>query len=140
MKIKKSCRGLFFLICGLRFAVSPGYAKEITILYTGETHAMLYPCSCPKEIDGGVSRRATLIKQLRKENPDALVLDSGSFFAGGLTDEYTQNAELDKARTQVNLKAIELMHYDALAIGDDELNFGKEFLLENLRKFNLNFL
>ncbi len=104
------------------------YAKEITILYTGDTHAMLYPCHCPFEPDGGISRRATLIKELKKANPDALVLDSGSFFAGGLHDPESQNAQLDMQRTLVNLKAMEMMHYDAAAIGNDEFNFGRELL------------
>jgi len=115
-------------------------AQEITILYTGETHAMLYPCNCPKEPDGGVARRAALIKQLKKDNPDTLVLDSGGFFSGGLQDEYTQNTALDMQRAQVNLKAMELMQYDAVAIGDDEFNFGREFLQENIMKTNLVFL
>ena len=116
------------------------YAKEITIVYTGDTHAMIYPCSCPREPDGGIARRAALLKQLKKDYPEALVLDSGSFFAGGLMDEYTQNAELDKQRSIVNLKAMQLMKYDAVAIGDDEFNFGREFLQENINKTNLIFL
>jgi len=115
-------------------------AQEITILYTGETHAMLYPCNCPKEPDGGVARRATLIKQLRQKNPNTLVLDSGGFFAGGLQDEYTQNTALDMQRACVNLKAMESMKYDALTIGDDEFNFGRDFLEENITKTNLAFL
>ena len=128
-----------FAFCLLSLAFTC-YAKEITILYTGETHAMIYPCSCPKEPDGGISRRATLIKQLRKTNPHTLVLDSGGLFAGGLMDEYTQNTELDMQRTLVNLKAIELMQYDALSLGDDEFNFGREFLEQNLAKTKIPFL
>jgi len=116
------------------------YAKEITILYTGETHAMIYHCNCLKEPDGGVSRRATLLKELRRENPNSLVLDSGAFFAGGLQDEYTQNTELDKERSLVQLKAMEIMQYDALALGDDEFNFGEEFLKERVVQTNLTFL
>jgi len=134
---------IFSIIYSLFFIFSftnSVFAKEITILFTGETHAMLYPCNCLKEPDGGVARRATLIKQLRQKNPDTLVLDSGGFFAGGLQDEYTQNVSLDMQRTLVNLKAMELMKYDAVAIGDDEFNFGRDFLEENIRKTNLAFL
>lgn len=131
---------LLIAYCLLLSSCNYLYAKEITILYTGETHAMLYPCSCPKEPDGGVSRRATLIKQLKKSNPDTLVLDAGDFFGGGVMDEYTQNTQLDIKRTIINLKAMELMKYDALAVGDDEFNFGKEFLQENINKTNLTFL
>lgn len=103
------------------------YANEVTIIYTGETHAMIYPCSCPIEPDGGVARRAALIEQLRKTNPNVLLLDSGAFFSGGLLDEYTQNTQLDSARSIISLKAMEIMKYDAAAIGDDEFNFGRHF-------------
>ncbi|MDP3732005.1 MAG: metallophosphatase [Candidatus Omnitrophota bacterium] len=131
----------FFLLSTLYFLLSTNArAKEITILYSGETHAMLYPCNCPIEPDGGIARRATLIKQLRRNNPNTLVLDSGGFFAGGLQDEYTQNTALDMERTRVNLRAMELIKYDAVTIGDDEFNFGREFLQENIAKTNLVFL
>lgn len=116
------------------------YAGEITIIYTGSTHAMLYPCSCPKETDGGVARRATLIKQLRRKYPDALLLDSGNFFAGGLMDEYTQNTQLDTERTSVNLKAMELMKYDAVAVSPDEFNFDYHFFNKKVVGSKLNFL
>lgn len=133
------CSSLF-VIYALLFVISPSFAKDITIIYTGDTHAMLYPCSCPIEQDGGVTRRATLIKELRKSNPETLVLDSGNFFAGGLMDEYTQNTQLDMQRTIVNLKALELMKYDALALGESEFNFGKEFFQSNMEKANLTVL
>lgn len=126
-------------LCVLSFRLT-SYAKEIAIIYTGSTHAMLYPCSCPKNPEGGIARRATLIKQLREENPNLLLLDSGGFFAGGASDEYAQDAQLDMQRSRINLKAMQLMRYDALAIGGDEFNFGREFLDENISESNLAFL
>ncbi|MFH0936026.1 MAG: hypothetical protein V1828_04145 [Candidatus Omnitrophota bacterium] len=122
------------------FFAANAYAGEITILYTGGTHAMLYPCNCPEEPDGGIARRATLIKELRQKYPACLVLDAGNFFAGGLLDEYTQNTQLDKKRTVINLKGMGMMGYDAVAVGDAEFNFGKEFLVENIDKSQLPFL
>jgi len=115
-------------------------AKEITIIFSGETHAMLYPCSCPVEPDGGVARRVTLIKQLKKKYPDALFLDSGGFFAGGIMDEYAQNTDLDMERSKINLRSMEIAGYNAAAIGDDELNFGEKFFQENTGKSNIKFL
>ena len=130
-----------FAFCLLPFfGLSSIHAEDITILYTGATHAMLYPCNCPEEVDGGIARRATLINQLRKKNPHTLLLDAGSFFAGGLFDEYTQNTQLDMHRATVNSRAMELMGYDAVAIGADELNFGKAFLQGQIKKTKLNFL
>lgn len=116
------------------------YAGQIDIIYTGSTHAMLYPCNCPLEADGGVARRATLIKQLRKKYPGAILLDSGSFFAGGLMDSYTLNTELDMQRSVINIRSMELMKYDAVCIGEDEFNFGSDFLETNIKKSNLEFL
>ncbi len=139
MRLKSKIFHLLFVI-GALFVINFLYAEEITILYTGETHAMLYPCNCPKEPDGGVARRATLVKQLRKNNPHALLLDSGAFFSGGVLDEYNQNTSLDMQRAQVNLRAMELMQYDAVAIGDEEFNFGRDFLEENIRKTSLSFI
>ncbi|MDD5692408.1 MAG: hypothetical protein PHP10_04440 [Candidatus Omnitrophica bacterium] len=124
----------------LALTLSNLYAKEAIILYTGQTHAMLYPCSCPIETDGGIARRSTLVKELRKKHPGLLLLDCGNFTAGGLMDEYAQNTKLDMQRSQVNLRAMELMRYDAVAVGPDEFNFGKSFFLKNVRRSNPAFL
>lgn len=134
---------LFMLTSGLFFIVtSQAYAKdkELTLIYTGETHAMLYHCACPVEQDGGLARRATLINQLRKQNPESLVLDSGNFFGAGLLDQNTQNTQLDMLRSGIALRAMELMRYDALNLSDDEFNFGKDFLMDNISKVKLKFL
>lgn len=123
-------------------AVACAYAKEkdLVLIYTAETHSMLYHCNCPIEPDGGVARRATLIKELKKQYPDSLVLDSGNFFSGGLLDQNTQDTQLDMQRAAINLAALELMKYDALNLSDDELNFGKEFLKKNVDKVKLDFI
>jgi len=133
---------LFFSFLVFQFFsfTASGFAQEVTILYTGQTHAMLYPCSCPIQQDGGVSRRAALVKELRKKDPGLLLLDCGNFTAGGLLDEYTQSAQLDMQRSEVNYKSLELMQYDAVGIGPDEFNFGKDFFLKNSRKNNPAYL
>jgi predicted DsbA family dithiol-disulfide isomerase len=105
-------------------------AKRLTILYTGDTHAALYPCDCPLAPEGGIARRATAIKQIRKQNPHVLLLDSGGAFAGGIYDEYTKGDELDKARTRLYLEAMQQMGYDVLALGDEELGFGLDLMQE----------
>lgn len=131
---------ILLLVWAVLLPAAELFAQELTLLYTGETHAMLYPCSCPIEVDGGVARRATLIKQLRKANPQLLLLDSGPSFAGGLMDEYTLNTGLDTRRSEVNIEALTLMKYDALAVGDEEFNFGTQFLRTQIKKSGLDFL
>jgi len=137
MRVKtKAC--LLFMFFFL--AASNAYSEEITLLFTGQTHSMVYPCSCPVEPDGGIARRASLIKQLKAKNDKVLVLDAGSLFAGGVLDQYTQNTQLDMQRTQVNLKAMELMKYDCIAVADEELNFGRKFLEESISKTKTPFV
>lgn len=116
------------------------FAEDITLVLFGQTHAMLYHCSCPIEPDGGIARRATLIQQLRKNNPNVLLVDSGSFFAGGVMDQESQGEELDQIRTVLHLKAMDLMGYDAVSLSPDEFNFGRKFLEDNIAKTRIKFL
>lgn len=131
------------MIFCLSFLVSVVYAdtSKLTILYTGETHSMLYPCDdCSLGLDGGLAERATKINEVRKSNPNVLLLDSGGVFAGGLLDEYTQNVELDRQRTLLNLEAMRIMGYDAVAIGDEEFNFGEDFLKNSIEEKSIPFV
>ncbi|PIQ88902.1 MAG: hypothetical protein COV72_06395 [Candidatus Omnitrophica bacterium CG11_big_fil_rev_8_21_14_0_20_42_13] len=132
---------IFFILACFVYSFSYADTERLTVLYTGETHSMLYACgSCPLNISGGLAKRATKIKELRKANPNILLVDSGGVFAGGLLDEYTQSVELDKQRTLVNLDAMKLMGYDAVAVGDEEFNFGEDFLKEAAKTKGINFL
>jgi len=123
----KEIKTVFLISSFLLVAANISYAKEVNIAYTGQTHAMLYPCSCPIEQDGGIARRATLIKKLKKKDPRLFLLDCGSFTAGNLIDEYAQNSLLDMQRSLLNFKAMELMGYDAVGVSQDEFNFGMEY-------------
>lgn len=138
-RLASLCRGGLVISYWLFFS-APCFAEKITILYTGQTHASLYHCNCPKEPDGGIARRMTKLKELRLENPQAILVDAGGFFAGGMFDEHSQGLELDKIRNEINLKALELMGYDALNISDDEFNFGKDYLLREIRGRKVPFL
>ena len=137
---RKSAR-IYFVSCVLCLASCVScFAEKITILYTGQTHASLYHCDCPKEPDGGIARRMTKIKELRLENPNLLLVDAGGFFTGGMFDEHSQGVELDKIRNEINLKGLELMAYDAVNVGDDEFNFGKDYLSQKMQELKLPFL
>jgi hypothetical protein len=128
-----------FTFCILGFVFNC-YAKEVSILYTGDTHAALYPCHCPKESDGGISRRATLVNKLRNGNPGILLLDSGGSFAGGMLNDYTQNTDLDSQRTVINIKAMGLMRYDAVLVSNEELKFGQDFFDQRAAETKVPFI
>jgi 5'-nucleotidase len=125
-----SAKPRFLLISLLFCLITTGglEAKQLTILYTGDTHAALYPCDCPLAPDGGIARRAAAIQQIREQVSNVLLLDSGGAFAGGVYDEHTKGKELDSARTRLYLEAMQQMGYDVLALGDEELGFGLDFM------------
>jgi hypothetical protein len=131
----KKIKVILLIFSFLAIMAESVYAEEVTIIYSGQTHSALYPCNCPIRQDGGISRRATLVKELRKKYPGGLLLlDCGNFTAGGRMDENSQNIHLDMQRSEVNYKALELMQYDAVGVGPEEFNFGREFFLRHAKK------
>lgn len=129
---------IFFFLVLFFFTVSIAFAQEITILFTGESHSMIYHCGCPIQPDGGLARRATLIKQIKAKEKNVLVLDAGAFLAGSTFDQYTQGIELDQKRALINIQAMKLMEYDAVNIGENEFNFGRKFFEDNIVNSGLN--
>jgi len=99
----------------------------ITIIASGETHGMLYPCDCPGDPGGGLAERAAAIK--KAGDPAALLLlDAGGFAGGGIYDDYTGGRAADSQRTAATIRAMGMMKYDAAAIGDDDLQYGGTWL------------
>lgn len=113
-------------IIGLLFALMAGSAsaqqKELYILQTSDTHSRIEPIPAqtadPAAGMGGVVRRATFVKNFRNEHPDVLLFDCGDISQG------TPYYNLFKG--EVEIKAMNLMKYDAMTIGNHEFDFGLE--------------
>src|SRR5690625_5415161 len=57
----------------------------VTILYTNDTHGRIdpFPQTAREHAGlGGISRRASLVKRIRQESPNSLLLDAGDAFYG----------------------------------------------------------
>ncbi|MFC1709927.1 hypothetical protein ACFL2J_07730 [Candidatus Omnitrophota bacterium] len=120
---------------------SLSFAQEkLTILISGQSHSSLYPCSCPYNPIGGIARRSTLIKQIRDQEKNVIVLEAGGSFAGGSHDANTQTTELDKDRTKYYMQSLVEMDYDAFLVSSEELKFGDKFLDEAMSEYKLNYL
>jgi hypothetical protein len=118
-----ACMGLFFAL-----GTGPAGAEEINIIFTGQSYAALYPCDCRVEPDGGVARRATLIRDFRKQMKNVLILEAGSSLASGPEDGNTQTEDLDKKRSGIYLEAMKLMGYDAVLVDGQAFAFGEKFI------------
>ncbi len=99
---------------------------SITLLDTTDTHGRLIPWDYygDKPENRGLAKLATLIKQARAEDPDALLLDCGDTIQGTPLAYYF--AEKDTSKPNPMIAAFNLLHYDAMAVGNHEFNFGEE--------------
>ena len=105
----------------------------ITILHTNDTHSQIDPIL---ENDknyagkGGVARRATLVKRVRKENPNTLLIDAGDVLQG--------TPYFNFYRGEVEYKAMSMIGYDAGTIGNHEFDNGVESLAKALTFANFD--
>lgn len=78
---------------------------------------------------------------MRENQKGILVLDSGDLFFKKYANPVPEN-ELGGIGEKAHLmiESFNLMGYDAIGIGDDDLTLGKEFLLEISKKANFPFL
>jgi len=74
----------------------------------------------------GIAKVATLVKDARKNDPDLLLLDSGDTIQGTPL-EYFHNKRHNTPPDPMML-AMNALHYDAMAVGNHEYNFGLKVL------------
>ena len=114
---------------------NPKAEKHITILHTNDVHSHIEPFG-PEEGRnanlGGVARRATLIEQIRLENPNTLLLDAGDIFQGTPYFNF-YGGELE-------FKLMSKLKYDAATIGNHDFDNGIDGLYAQLPHANFDFL
>lgn len=110
---------------GTTDAVPP--AGRVTLLHTNDTHSRIEPFGPGMGTltgRGGIARRATLARQLRKELGAVLLLDAGDVFQG------TPYYNLYKGKLDYRLMS--LAGYDAGTLGNHDFDSGVEALLAAL--------
>jgi 5'-nucleotidase len=96
-------------------------AKKLTILHTNDVHSRLEPFAMDGGRNqglGGVAARAELIKKIRNEEGQVLLLDAGDIFQG------TPFFNLYKGEPE--MKAMAAMGYDAATMGNHDFDAGLE--------------
>jgi 5'-nucleotidase len=105
----------------------------ITILHTNDTHSQIDPILENDKTyagKGGVARRATLVKRVRKENPNTLMIDAGDVLQG--------TPYFNFYKGEVEYKAMSLIGYDAGTIGNHEFDNGVQSLAKALQFANFD--
>ena len=98
------------------------------IVGTTDLHGNLFPVDyyTDKRDNRGLAKLATLIKQIRKESSNVLLIDSGDTIQGTPL-EYYHNKKNNQPPDPMMLAMNEL-HYDAMTVGNHEYNFGLKVL------------
>ncbi|MDQ3024479.1 MAG: hypothetical protein M3R04_08875, partial [bacterium] len=126
-----------------KYQSSTAVPSRLTILVSGRTEGFLENCGCSGGQAGGMHRRATMIKARRAEvtkpirsdegkSSETLTLDTGDFS--------DSNDERQKLRSKGIVKAMEMIGYDSVGLGQNELGFTQQELHELLREGQLLYL
>lgn len=87
--------------------------QSLVLLYTSGANGQIRSCNCTKFRFGGYGRQLTLLKAIRAESKDVLLVEGGDICGGsGL------QASL---KADVAAQAIRLLGYDAMVPGEEEL-------------------
>ena len=108
-------------------------SEKLTILGTSDVHGRIYAYDYAQDEvdnDAGYAKLATLIKQEKLNDPNALLMDMG--------DTVQDNsAELfNDLPVHPMIEAINTIGFDVWTLGNHEFNFGMSFLNRNIAAFN----
>jgi 2',3'-cyclic-nucleotide 2'-phosphodiesterase (5'-nucleotidase family) len=114
------------LICGLALWALPASpegvaSRELIIIYTGDSGAEVESCGCNALAYGGLARRATLVNAIRDARPEAVLVDAGDFLSPNVGPQ-------ERLKSEISAEGYGAFGYDAVNLGEDDFNFGADFL------------
>lgn len=102
-------------------------ASRLTILHTNDVHSRLEPFPMDGSANagkGGIAARASIIQQIRQKEEHILLLDAGDIFQG------TPYFNIFKGEPE--MKAMQMMGYDAGVMGNHDFDAGLENFVQQL--------
>ena len=109
--------------------------SDLTILHTNDMHSRIdpFPSESGKYAGlGGMARRAQLIRQIRKQTNQVLLLDAGDIFQG--------TPYFNLFGGELELKLMSEMGYDGATLGNHDFDNGIGGLLEQLPNAKFPFI
>ena len=108
---------------------------KLTILHTNDVHSRIDPFPMDGTANqglGGAARRAALVKKIRAEEKNILLLDAGDIFQGTPYFNFYHG--------ELEMKLMTEMGYDAATIGNHDFDGGMEELAKQLQFANFPLL
>ena len=127
MSLSRRIALLMFLTTTSLLFAQPYY--NLTILHHNDANSKLVQPGNPAQADfGGAARFKTLMDSLRtralSEDRSVLVLSSGNNLLAG--PEFNNSLQLSGGESFYDSRALDLMGYDAIGLGNHEFDFGPE--------------
>ncbi len=118
--------------------VSPLWCAEratVTIVATSDLHGHIFPLdyATNRPANLGLAKAATIIRQIRKEKPHALLIDCGDTIEGSpLAYLYARQLRAHDPQAGPNpmMLAMNDLDYDAMVVGNHEFNYGMDVMLK----------
>jgi len=133
MSTKKTCLflvsiALLVLSCFPQSALVQSERVQITILGTTDLHGNINPIDyyTNKPDNRGLAKIATLIKAIRKDQPNVLLIDSGDTIQGSPLESF--HGRKNNQPPDPMMLAMNALNYDAMTVGNHEYNFGLKVL------------
>ncbi len=117
------------------FKATAEQSQSLVILHTNDTHSWLE--SFPKDHAqfpglGGAARRAHLVNQIRSQNQNVLLLDSGDVFQG--------TPYFNMFGGEVEFKVMSAMKYDVGTLGNHDFDGGVDGLVKQMPHASFEFV
>jgi 5'-nucleotidase len=110
-------------------------ANKLTILHTNDQHSRIEPFDASytrNPNQGGFARRASLIQQIRSQESNVLLLDSGDIFQGTPYFNFFGG--------ELEFKLMSMMKYDASTMGNHDFDNGLDGFLKVLPNAKFPFI
>jgi len=136
-------RLIFAIVCASGLAILAQESASVRLIVTTDLHGYIYPYDyyTAKPADRGLAKAATLIAKARAEKPDSSILvDCGDTIQGSALETVYQGyvrtgrlpagVKVPKLGEDPVILAMNHLHFDAMAVGNHEYNYG----LKNLNQ------
>ncbi|WP_299474366.1 bifunctional 2',3'-cyclic-nucleotide 2'-phosphodiesterase/3'-nucleotidase [uncultured Roseibium sp.] len=109
-------------------------SAHIRLMETTDLHVHVFPYDYygDRPIDtAGLARTATLIRQIREEATNSVLVDNGDFLQGNpMGDFIAYERGMREGDIHPVIKGMNVLDFDAAALGNHEFNYGLDFMMK----------
>ncbi|MEL6966705.1 MAG: bifunctional 2',3'-cyclic-nucleotide 2'-phosphodiesterase/3'-nucleotidase [Pseudomonadota bacterium] len=113
---------------------------HLRIMETTDLHVHVFPYDYYADRPSdrvGLARTASLVKAIRDEATNSLLVDNGDFLQGNPMGDYiAYERGMKDGDTHPIIKAMNALGFDASTLGNHEFNYGLDFLMKSLAGAN----